>query len=303
MSELRYDGKVAVITGAGHGLGRCHALLLASRGAKVVVNDLGGSVEGTGASDAPARKVADEIKSKGGEAVPNFDTVSTLDGAQKIIQTALDAFGRVDIVINNAGILRDKSLKNMTEELFSSVIEVHLYGTAYVTMAAWPHLYDQQYGRIINTTSAAGLFGNFGQTNYAAAKMGIVGFTKVLAIEGAKKNVKANALAPGARTRMTEELLGPMAEHLTPERVSPVAAFLAHESCPCTGEVLSAGGGRVARVFVGAVPGWFEPDLTIEGIQANWEKIMSTDGFFIPSGAQEEMAPIFQMWQERQAAK
>ena len=182
MADLGYDGKVAVITGAGGGLGRSHALELAKRGAMIVVNDLGGSVDGVGGSEAAAQKVVDEIEAAGGEAVANYDSVATPDGGKAIIQTGLDAFGRVDIVINNAGILRDASFKNMDAEKLEPVIDVHLKGAFYVTHAAWEHMREQNYGRIVNTSSAAGIFGNFGQTNYGAAKAGLVGFTRVLAV-------------------------------------------------------------------------------------------------------------------------
>ena len=174
MSDMRYDGKVAVVTGAGQGLGRSHAMFLASRGAKVVVNDLGGSTDGSGASQTPAQKVCDEIKAAGGTAVANYDSVSSEAGARAIIDAAVKAYGRIDILVNNAGILRDKALKNAGEAEIRPVIDVHLYGTIWCTLAAWNHMLDQGYGRIVNTTSAAGLFGNFGQTNYGAAKMGIL---------------------------------------------------------------------------------------------------------------------------------
>jgi len=204
MNKLGYDGKVAVITGAGGGLGRQHALLLASRGALIVVNDLGGAVDGGGSDASAAQKVVDEIRAAGGEAVANHDSVSTPEGGESIIKTAIDAYGRVDIVINNAGILRDKTFHNMTSEFVDPVIDVHLKGAFNVTRPAWIHMREQGYGRVISTSSAAGIFGNFGQANYGAAKMGLVGFTRVLAAEGAKYNIKSNVIAPLALTRMTE---------------------------------------------------------------------------------------------------
>src|ERR1043166_5170209 len=194
MSDVGFEGRVAIITGAGGGLGREHALLLASRGAQVVVNDLGGAVDGTGSSAGPAQKVVEEIEALGGAAVADTNSVASPDGADAMVKTALDAFGRVDIVINNAGILRDKSFANMTQDLWDAVIAVHLTGACNVPGAAWPHLREQSYGRIVSTSSAAGIFGNFGQTNYGAAKMGIVGLTRVLAVEGAKNNIKVNAI-------------------------------------------------------------------------------------------------------------
>lgn len=295
MDELRYDGKVAVVTGAGQGLGRSHALFLAARGAKVVVNDLGGATDGSGASQTPAQKVCDEIRAAGGEAIPSYDSVSTEAGAQAIIGTAIDAFGRIDILVNNAGILRDKAFKNATEAEIRPVIDVHLYGTLWCTRAAWNPMLEQGYGRVINTTSAAGLFGNFGQTNYGAAKMGIVGFSHAAAIEGAKANVKVNVIAPAARTRMTEELLGPMAEKLKPEQVTPVVGYLAHESCEVSGEIYSCGGGRVGRIFVGAVPGYFNPQLTAEDVHENLAAIRDTSSFVVPRNAMEEIGLLMKV--------
>lgn len=295
--ELRYDGKVAVITGAGGGLGRSHALLLASRGAKIVINDLGGGVAGgADGSLGPADTVVAEIKEAGGDAVADGNTVATPEGATGIIKTALDAFGRVDIVINNAGILRDKSFRNMTPELFDPVIDVHLKGCTWVAQAAWEIMREQKYGRIINTSSAAGLFGNFGQTNYGAAKMGIVGLTNVLAIEGAKYNIKANVLAPGAKTRMTADLMGPMGDQfdMDPSLVSPIVAYLAHESCPVNGEIYSAAAGRVGRIFVGATKGIFDKELTLEKIRDNFEEIRNEEGYVVPNSATEEMGLLLQ---------
>jgi NAD(P)-dependent dehydrogenase (short-subunit alcohol dehydrogenase family) len=288
--DLGYDGKVAVITGAGGGLGRSHALELAKRGALIVVNDLGGSVDGQGGSHTAAQQVVDEIAAAGGEAVANYDSVATAEGGQGIIQTALDAFGRVDIVINNAGILRDAAFKNMTPELLEPVIDVHLKGAFYVTQAAWQHMRDQNYGRIVNTSSAAGIFGNFGQTNYGAAKAGLVGFTRVLAVEGAKNNIKANAIAPVAKTRMTEDLLGPMADKLDPAFITPVVAWLAHEDCPVTGEVYSCGGGHVARIFTAVTPGWTDTEsLTVEDIRDHFDEIREEDGYAVPANLTEEL--------------
>lgn len=288
MSTLGFDGKVAVITGAGGGLGRQHALLLASRGAFLVINDLGGSVDGSGSDASAAQKVVDEIVAAGGEAVANHDSVSTPEGGEAIIKTAVDAYGRVDIVINNAGILRDKTFHNMTPDLVDAVIDVHLRGAFNVTRPAWILMREQKYGRIISTSSAAGIFGNFGQANYGAAKMGLVGFTRVLAQEGAKHNIKANAIAPLALTRMTEALLGPLGEKLEPGLISPIVAWLSHEDCDVSGEVYSVGGGRVARVFIGETPGYFKRDLTLEDVRDNWEQIRNTDGYVIPNGVPDE---------------
>ena len=275
MSTLGYDGKVAIITGAGGGLGRQHALMMAKRGALIVVNDLGGSVDGTGANASAAQVVVDEIKAAGGEA---------------IVQTAIDTYGRVDIVVNNAGILRDKAFHNMTPDLLNPVLDVHLKGAFYVTRPAFVHMREQGYGRIISTSSAAGVFGNFGQTNYGAAKMGLVGFTRVLGVEGARFNIKANAIAPLAMTRMTEDILGALKDKLDPGLVSPLVAFLAHEDCPVSGQLFSVGGGRVAHVFLGETNGYYSPTLSPEDVQSNWDTITNRDSFSVPSNLGEETA-------------
>ena len=297
MADLGFDGKVAIVTGAGGGLGRAHALLLASRGARVVVNDLGGSVSGEGADKGPAEKVADEIRSAGGEAVADGNNVSTPEGGEAIVQTAIDAYGQVDIVVNNAGILRDKTFHNMTPELLEPVVDVHLKGAFYVTRPAWLKMREQNYGRVINTSSNSGILGNFGQTNYGAAKMGLVGFTRVLAAEGAKYNIKVNAIAPVARTRMTEELMGAAVAALDPELVSPVVAYLAHEDVPVTGEVYTVGGGRVGRFFIGMTNGFYKPDLTVEDVRDNWDTIRDENGYTVPTGPSEEFAVLFKMIQ------
>lgn len=251
MADIRFDNRVAIVTGAGGGLGRSHALLLASRGAKVVVNDLGGSVDGSGAGSKMADKVVDEIKAAGGEAVANYDGVDTMEGAQKIVKTAQDAFGKLDIVVNNAGILRDVSFMKMTEEDWDKVLRVHLYGSMYVTKAAWPVLREGKYGRVVFTTSAAGLYGNFGQANYSAAKLGIVGLAKTLAHEGAKYNIKSNVIAPVAKSRMTETIMPPnVLEKLLPEYVSPLVGYLCSEGLEETAQTYAVGGGYVARVAV-----------------------------------------------------
>jgi NAD(P)-dependent dehydrogenase (short-subunit alcohol dehydrogenase family) len=289
MADLGFDGKVAIITGAGGGLGRSHALELARRGALVVVNDLGGSVDGTGSGASAAQAVVDEITAAGGEAVANYDSVATPEGGRAIVQTAVDAWGRVDIIINNAGILRDASFKNMDADKVSAVLDVHLRGAFNVTQPAWEMMRNQGYGRIVNTASGAGVFGNFGQTNYGAAKMGLVGLTRVLAVEGAKNNIKANAIAPVAKTRMTEDILGPAADKLMPEVVTPVVAYLAHEDCPVTGEVYSCGGGRVARIFIGVTRGITDPDLTVETVRDRFDEIRDEDGYEVPANLNEEL--------------
>jgi NAD(P)-dependent dehydrogenase (short-subunit alcohol dehydrogenase family) len=290
VADLGYDGKVAVITGAGGGLGRSHAVELAKRGALIVVNDLGGSVDGQGGSHTAAQQVVDEIKAAGGEAVASYDSVATPEGGAAIIQTAVDTFGRVDIVINNAGILRDAAFKNMDAEKLEPVIDVHLKGAFYVTQAAWGHMREAGYGRIVNTSSAAGIFGNFGQTNYGAAKAGLIGLTRVLAVEGAKNNIKANAIAPVAKSRMTEDILGPIADNLDPKFVTPVVAWLAHEDCPVTGEVYSCAGGHVSRVFTAVTQGWTKKDdLSVEDIRDHFEEIRDEDGYAVPTDLNDEL--------------
>jgi NAD(P)-dependent dehydrogenase (short-subunit alcohol dehydrogenase family) len=289
MSDITFEGRVAIVTGAGGGLGREHALLLAARGAHVVVNDLGGSVDGQGASSGPAQQVVDEISAAGGVAVADTNSVSSEEGGLAIVQTALDAFSRVDIIVNNAGILRDKSFSSMTPDMWDAVINVHLRGAYCVSRAAWPHLREQNYGRIVSTSSAAGIFGNFGQANYGAAKMGLVGLTRVLAQEGARNNIKVNAIAPVARTRMTEDLLGPLADKLDPSLVSPLVAYLASEDCPLNGEVFSAGGGRVARIFVAEALGYFDPALTPEAVRDHIDAITSEEGYTVPRHAGDEI--------------
>ncbi|MEZ5258493.1 MAG: SDR family NAD(P)-dependent oxidoreductase [Ilumatobacteraceae bacterium] len=288
MAELGYDGKVAIITGAGGGLGRQHALLLAP-GALVVVNDLGGAVDGTGSDKGAAERVVDEIKAAG-EAVADTNSVATPEGGAAIVQSAIDAFGKVDIVINNAGILRDKAFHNMGPDLVGPVLDVHLRGAFNVTQPAWARMREQGYGRIVSTSSAAGIFGNFGQANYGAAKMALVGFTRVLAVEGAKYNIKANAIAPLAYTRMTESILGGLGDKLAAELVSPVVGYLAHESCEPSGRAFSVGGARVAEVFIGETPGYYQEDLSLEAVADNFETITAREGYQVPTNLGEETA-------------
>jgi NAD(P)-dependent dehydrogenase (short-subunit alcohol dehydrogenase family) len=297
MAELRFDGRVAIVTGAGGGLGREHALLLAARGARVVVNDLGGAVDGSGGSDDPARATADEILELGGQAVSDASSVATPEGGKAIVDTALEAFGRVDVLINNAGILRDKTFQNMTPDQLEPVLDVHLRGAFNVTRPAWLHMREQGYGRVLLTSSNAGILGNFGQSNYGAAKMGLVGLARVLAQEGARYGISVNVLAPIARTRMTQELLGPAGAKLDPRLVAPVAAFLVHEDCPVTGEILSAGGGRVARFFVGLTPGYFSADLRPEDVRDHFEQIRAEQGYTVPGAVADEIAGLVQQLQ------
>jgi NAD(P)-dependent dehydrogenase (short-subunit alcohol dehydrogenase family) len=282
MSDVRFDDRVAIVTGAGGGLGRSHALLLASRGAKVVVNDLGGARDGTGAGTAMADKVVEEIRAAGGEATPNYDGVDTVAGGESLVKTAVDAYGKVDILINNAGILRDRAFHNQTEDDWDKVLAVHLRGAFCVTQPALRVMRQNSYGRIVFTTSAAGLFGNFGQTNYGSAKMGLVGLMNTLKIEGQKYNIQANTIAPLAASRLTEDILPPPAlEKLVPEMVSPIVAYLCSEECKETGSVWSAGGGYYGRVAVVEGKGAFiDPSggVTIEQVRDNWEKIKDMSG-------------------------
>jgi len=272
--ELRFDGKVALITGAGAGLGRQYALLLASRGAKIVVNDLGGSMDGTGSSSRAADLVVDEIKAMGGEAVPDYNNV--VEGA-KLVDTAIKAYGRIDIIVNNAGILRDVSFAKMTDEQWQIILDVHLRGAYSVCHAAWPHMRKQKYGRIINVTSTSGLFGNFGQANYSAAKMGVVGLSTTLAKEGAKSNIKVNTLGPGAGSRMTESVMPKeMVDAWKPEFVAPMVIALAHESCPATGQIFQAGGGWYSQVSWQRSDGYLAPPektITAEELVQHWAEV------------------------------
>ncbi|MBX3184954.1 MAG: SDR family oxidoreductase [Polyangiaceae bacterium] len=274
MADIRFDNRVAIVTGAGGGLGRSHALLLASRGAKVVVNDLGGSFDGQGSSQSMADKVVEEIRAAGGEAVASYDGVDTLEGAEKIVAKAKEAFGKLDIVINNAGILRDVSFVKMTIEDWDKVLQVHLTGTMNVSKAAWGLLRDNKFGRVVNTTSAAGLYGNFGQANYSAAKLGIVGLSNTLAIEGAKYDIKVNTIAPIAKSRMTETVMPPeVLEKLLPEYVSPLVAYLASEGCASSGEVYAVGGGYISRVAIVEGAGVGLKQHSPEDVASAWEQI------------------------------
>ena len=272
---IRFDNRVAIVTGAGNGLGRAHALLLASRGAKVVVNDPGGTRDGKGSDSAVADKVVAEIKAAGGQAVANYDSVAEQKAAANIVKTAVDAFGTVDIVVNNAGILRDKSFPNMSMDDFLFVLQVHLMGSVYVTHAAWPILRAKAYGRIVLTSSSSGLYGNFGQTNYSAAKLALVGFMNTLRLEGQKYNIMVNSLAPVAGTRMTEDLMPPeLVARIKPELVSPMVAYLCSEQCTRTGEIWAAGVGYFSRVELREGSGVRVAGRpTIEDVASNIDKI------------------------------
>ncbi len=295
MSEISYEGRVAVITGAGGGLGKTYALELAKRGAKVVVNDLGGSTDGTGGGSSMADETVKQIVEAGGEAVANYDSVATPEGGEGSIKTATDSFGKVDVVINNAGILRDKTFVKLEPEHLEAVIDVHLKGAFYVTQPAFRVMKENGYGRILFTASGAGVFGNFGQTNYGAAKMGLVGLMNVLAVEGAKYNITCNTIAPIAKTRLTESLLGGMAEHLDPNHVTPLVTFLCSEACDLTHELFDVGGGRYARIFVGMGKGWVAPKDTFasaEDIQQNLDAIRDQSDYTVPDSIAGEMQAV-----------
>lgn len=279
MTDIRFDDRVAIVTGAGGGLGKQHALELARRGAKVVVNDLGGSVDGTGGNSAAAEAVVEEIRAMGGEAIANGSSVTDDAGVQKMIDDTLAAFGQIDIIVANAGILRDKSFSKMTLEDFQIVLDVHLMGTVKPFKAAWEHMKERQYGRLVVTTSSTGLYGNFGQANYGAAKLGLVGLMNTLKIEGAKYNIKVNTICPIAATRMTENIMPEaMLEQLKPEYVTPAVINLVKDDAP-SGVILSAGAGAFSMAQIvetrGAFVGTGEA-LTAEAVAAKMDQITDT---------------------------
>jgi len=302
MSEIRFDDRVAIITGAGGGLGKTYALELASRGAMVVVNDLGGAPDGTGAGSAMADEVVKEITEAGGTAVADYASVTTPEGGESIVRTAVDHFGKVDVVINNAGILRDKSFVKLSSEDLEAVLDVHLKGAFFVSQPAFRIMKENEYGRFVFTTSGAGLFGNFGQANYAAAKTGLLGLSNVLAVEGKKVNILSNVISPLALSRLTADLTSnALAEYIRPECVTPLVTYLASEACEQTHEIFSVGGGRFARVLVGVAPGYFAgkgAEISAEEIQANLEKIRSLEGLIVPRKASDEMKLILAAFQD-----
>jgi len=287
---IRFDNQVVVVTGAGGGLGRAYVHLLGARGASVVVNDLGVNVHGVGDGQGPADKVVSEIKAAGGKAVASYDSVATTQGGKAIVSTALQAFGRLDALVHNAGFLRDKSFLKLTPEDVEDVFDVHLKAAFLVGQPAFGVMKEQGYGRIVFTSSASGLFGNFGQANYGAAKTGLLGLMRVLSIEGARYGIHVNCLAPTARTRMTEELFGPLSDLLDPAHVAPLIAYLCSSQCDFTSEVFSVGGGRFARVFLGLAPGWYggRDPVSPEELAANMGTIMDTDGFHLPKTGMDE---------------
>ncbi|MGI6387375.1 MAG: SDR family oxidoreductase [Desulfomonilia bacterium] len=282
MANIDFSGRVAIVTGAGAGLGRSYALELAKRGAKVVINDLGGTRDGAGSSDAAANKVVEEIKALGGQAAPNYDNVASVAGGANIVKTAVDAFGKVDILINNAGILRDKSFTKMEEENWDSVMNVHLKGAYCVSRPAFEVMRANNYGRIIMTTSGAGLFGNFGQSNYASAKMGLIGLTNVLKLEGAKYNIKTNVIVPVAASRLTEDVLPPeFFEKMKPDYITPAVLYMCSEECQDSGMIINATLGYYSRTAILTGPGAIlSKDGKIpsaEEVRDNWNTITSLE--------------------------
>jgi len=282
MADISYDGKVAIVTGAGAGLGKTYAVELAKRGAKVVVNDLGGARDGSGSDSAAANVVVEEIKSAGGEAVPNYDSVATKEGGENIVKTAVDAFGTVDIVVNNAGILRDKSIVKMEESEWDLVLAVHLKGAFCVTQPAFKIMKAKGYGRVVNTASGAGLYGNFGQANYAAAKMGLVGLMHSVHTEGAKYNIKCNTIAPIAGSRLTEDVMPPeIFSKLDPKFVTPLVLFLASEDNQDSNMIFNCAAGWFSRTAImcasGTIIGDGKKDISVEQVRDEWTKITDLD--------------------------
>ncbi len=281
---LRFDNRVAIVTGAGGGLGRAYALELARRGAKVVVNDLGGARDGSGASLSAAQGVVDEIVAAGGEAMANGASVTDAAAVEHMIAVVKERWGRVDVLVNNAGILRDKTFVKMTQDDFRQVLDVHLMGSVICTKAVWELMREQAYGRILMTTSSTGLYGNFGQANYGAAKLGLVGLMKTLALEGAKYNVKINTIAPLAATRMTEDLMPPaLLEKMGPETVVPAAVYLVSEDAP-SNAIINAGGGGFERAYVTLTRGIHvaAEDMTAETVAARFDEISDRTGEIVP---------------------
>jgi NAD(P)-dependent dehydrogenase (short-subunit alcohol dehydrogenase family) len=312
MDDMRFDEQVAVITGAGRGLGKQYALLLAARGGRIVVNDLGGSVTGVGAAKDSAHATVREINDQGGLAVADVNSVATPEGGQAIIDTALETWGRVDILVNNAGTVSDSVFDDMTDARLSPLLDVHLKGAFFVTRPAWRAMRQREYGRVINTCSAAGILGAERMSNYGAAKTGLIGFTRVLAAEGADSNIRVNAIAPIAATRMldysmssvaelndpvaaaeADEVIRPFLDRLDPALVAPAVAFLAHTDCPVTGEIFTVGAGHVARFFIGRTKGYFNPTLSLEDVRTHFDEIRDETDYTVPAGPADEMADLF----------
>jgi NAD(P)-dependent dehydrogenase (short-subunit alcohol dehydrogenase family) len=299
MADIRFDGKVAIVTGSGGGLGRQHALELARRGARVVINDLGGSMDGSGGGSEAAHAVVEEIKAFGGEAVANGSSVTDDAGVALMVKHAMDEWGRIDVLVANAGVLRDKTFSKMEIADFEFVLGVHLMGTVKPAKAVWEIMRTQNYGRIVCTTSSSGLYGNFGQTNYGAAKLGIIGFMNTLKLEGQKNNIHVNAIAPVAATRMTENLMPPeILEKLKPEYVTPGVVYLCSEEAP-TGCILTAGGGAFALARIVETEGVYLGDggLSVEEIRDNWGKITDAAGQQAYNAGGEQSGKFFRKMQ------
>jgi NAD(P)-dependent dehydrogenase (short-subunit alcohol dehydrogenase family) len=283
-TEYRFDGRVAVVTGAGRGIGRAYARLLAERGATVVVNDLGASTGGSGSDEAPAAETVSEISAAGGEAVADTSDVASPSGAEALVGTALERFGRIDALVNNAGIIRWAGMPDVDEDNLTRHLAVHVGGSFNTIRAAWPHMVDEGYGRIVNTTSA-GLFGLPDNTSYAAAKGAVVGLTRSTAVAGADHGITVNCIAPGAMTRMAGRASDETDTRMSPELVAPMVALLAHEECPVSGEIYAAGFGRFARIFIGMAPGYVHTGSTptVEDVAGQWAAINDEPGYSIPA--------------------
>ncbi len=300
MADISYEGRVAIVTGAGAGIGRAYAVELAARGAKVVVNDLGGSRDGTGSGTSAADEVVSEIKAAGGEAVANYDNVSTMAGGENIVKTAVDSYGKADILINNAGILRDKTMIKMSEAEWDGVLGVHLKGAFCVTQPAVKVMRENEYGRIVLTSSMSGLYGNFGQANYAAAKMGLVGLMNTVKLETAKYNIKVNTIAPNAISRMTEDVFPPqMAEKMRPQFNVPIALYMCSEEMQESGVVIVQGAGWYGRTALVVGPGVCigdaKRDIAVEEIRDNWDQITDLSKAEVAAGGNDVfkyMAPL-----------
>jgi len=288
VSGLRFDGRVAVVTGAGRGIGRAYARLLGELGASVVVNDLGGSIEGDGADVEPAATVAAEIVSAGGTAIADGNDVSTDTGASALVDATLSEFGRIDVLVNNAGIMRWAAMPDVTVDDLDRHLSVHVRGSFNTVRAAWPHFAEQRFGRVVMTTSA-GMFGLARNLAYATAKGGVVGMTRTLSVEGARHGIAVNAIAPAAFTRMagpSPDEAGAMAAQMAPELVAPMVAYLAHEDCPVSGEIYAAGAGRFSRIFIASTTGYLHdgPTPTVDDVAAHWAEINDETGYSVPAG-------------------
>ncbi|MEV3902599.1 SDR family NAD(P)-dependent oxidoreductase [Mycobacterium sp. NPDC050551] len=306
MGDLKFDGRVAVVTGGGRGLGRAYALLLASRGAKVVVNDLGGSLTGEGGDEGPAHDVVREIVAAGGQAVASTDSVTTPEGGRAIVGAALDAFGRLDVVVHNAGNVRRGSLRDISYADFEAVVDVHLRGAFHVVREAFPVMCDAGYGRIVLTSSIGGLYGNHDVVNYAVAKAGVIGLSNVAAIEGAAHGVTSNVIVPAAVTRMAEGIDTSAYPPMGPELVAPAVGWLAHESCSVTGEIYIALAGRIARAAIAESPGVYRPSWSVEDVEAQLDGIrdLSQPVVFppVPDGHTDHIRYSFAMAVQQQGA-